>query len=286
MQRFPNRVSHSKAYRIAELYSNRRVLVIGNSASGHDITTLLVQSGKPKLPVYQSRRSRSRFDGGHPPEGIEWKPVIKEYNSSTGEIIFDDSSVLADIDHVIYCTGYQPSFPFWNSRANGGPLYDYAQGRLRDSYQHTFSRVFPHTLGIIGLPRVLTFRSFEYQAIALARLFAGRSARPLPPLSEQVRWEQERARLTEREGRKFHDILWDTGETMSWLRFLFEFAGLPVLEGAGRCPPVLGAETRWQIENVRKYPIPGDDDDDGTKGIEDGDANEWVVVEPPWAQKE
>ena len=173
---------------------------------------------------------------------------------------------------------------------HGGPLYDYAQGRLRDSYQHTFFRTFPRTLGIIGIPRVLTFRSFEYQAIALARLFAQRNRRPLPPLSEQVRWEQDRARLTEREGHKFHDIQWDTGETMDWLSFLFELGGLPLLEGVGRCPPLLDAATRWQIENVRKYPIPGDGDGDGDgdgkKGTKDDNDDEWVVVGPSWGQKD
>jgi hypothetical protein len=269
MKRLQNRVAHSKSYRTADLYNGKRVLVVGNSASGHDITTLLVQSGKPKLPIYQSRRSRSRWDGARPPPGIEWKPVIEEYSSSTNEIIFADGTHLSDIDAIIYCTGYQPSFPFWNDRANGGPLYDYTTGHLLNNYQHTFSRTFPHTLGIVGIPRVLTFRSFEYQAIALARLFSGRNAKPLPPASEQERWEKQRLELVRRERRKFHDIPWDNSETMDWLRFLFELSGLPVLEGLGRCPPVLGEKTRWAIEHVRKYPEPRDEDVEG----------EWVVLE-------
>lgn len=41
---------------------------------------------------------------------------------------------------------------------------------------------------------------------------------------------------------------------MEWFRYLFELAGLPMLEGLGRCPPVLGAETRWAIEHIKKYP--------------------------------
>jgi hypothetical protein len=98
-------------------------------------------------------------------------------------------------------------------------------------YQHTFSGVFPCSLGIIGLPRVLTFRSFEYQAIAPARLFVGRNATPLPPPSEQEKWEKHRAELVSRQTRKFHEIPWDSGETMDWIRLLFEISGLPVLEG-------------------------------------------------------
>ena len=277
MSRFPNQVCHSKSFRSADVYSNKRVLVIGNSASGHDITTILAKSGKIRLPVYQSRRSKSLFDGKEPPEGVEWKPVIQEYNSDTKEIIFVDNTRLADIDAVIYCTGYKASFPFWNEQANGGPLYDYATDHLLNSYQHTFSRTFPYTLGFVGLPRVLTFRAFEYQAVALARLFAGRNALKLPAPSEQENWEKQRLNLTRREKRKFHDIPWDNGETMDWFRFLFKMSGLPVLEGWGRYPPVLEEKTRWVIEHVRKYPRPED-----TKETAEG----WIFVEPPSRQKD
>lgn len=282
MRRFPGRVSHSKSYRSVDLYSDKRVLVIGNSASGHDITTQLLNSGRSKLPIYQSRRSPARWDGEHPPAGIEWKPVIREYDLSTNEIVFADDTRLIEIDAIIYCTGYRPSYPFWNERANGVPIYDYDQNRLVKSYQHTFSRAFPRTLGIVGIPRVLTFRSFEYQAVALARLFAGRNAKPLPPLSEQELWETQRAELVRKQRRKFHDILWDSGETMEWFRFLFEMSGLPVLEGLGRCPPVLGEKTRWAIEHHRKYAGPPANVEKEVGEEEEG----WVFIEPPLPEKD
>jgi len=82
--------------------------------------------------------------------GIEWKPVIEEYNHVTGEVIFSDGTGLNDIDAIIYCTGYLPSFPFWNAEANTGSIYDYVAGHLLKNYQHTFFRDFPHTLGIVG----------------------------------------------------------------------------------------------------------------------------------------
>lgn len=158
---------------------------------------------------------------------------------------------------VIYCTGYKPSFPFWNSSANGGALYSYTENKLDAFYQHTFSAKFPRQLGIVGIPRVLTFRSFEYQAIALARLFSGREAVPLPHEEAIQEWEVVRAEKCRSEGRQFHTILWDDGETMEWFRYLYELAGLPQLEGKGRCPPVLTREQRWAYENVKKYPEPG-----------------------------
>lgn len=271
---FVGRVEHSKVYRTPRAYANQRVLVIGNSASGHDILTQLLQSGCTQSPIYVSRRSRSRWDGDDPPPGVVWKSVISEYRAD-GTILFMDGTYLRDIDKIIYCTGYKPSYPFWNEKSNGRPLYDYHADCLVNNYQHTFMHDFP-TLGLIGFPRVLTFRSFEYQAIALARLLSGRNAKPLPPLLQQRQWLKARDDLVRREGRKFHQIEWDCGETMEWFRYLFELAGLPLLEGLGRCPPVLGERTRWAIEHVRKYPEP--DKRVTEVGDESEDAS-WEVVQ-------
>lgn len=147
---YPGRIIHSKSYRSGEQFRDKRVLVIGNSTSGHDVTVGVVETARP--PVYQSRRSPSRWDGDEPPPGIEWKPIVKEYLPTTGEIIFDDGSVLRDIDIVVYCTGYKTSFPFCNTKANGAPIFDYAQDRLVGDYLHVFLTYFP-TVGIVGIPR-------------------------------------------------------------------------------------------------------------------------------------
>jgi hypothetical protein len=250
-------VLHSKFYRSPIHYPNKRILVVGNSASGHDITTQLVQSTSIALPIYQSRRSHSRWDGSSPPPGVEWKPVISSYDPDSGAIHFTDGTTLHDIDIIVYCTGYKPSFPFWNSANNFTPLYDYTNNKSVGIFQHTFSTRWPTSLGIIGLPRVLTFRSFEYQAIALARLFCGREAKPLPSALGMQDWEDKRVELCKNEGRPFHTILWDDGETMEWFRYMYELAGLPALEGLGRVPPVLGRRERWAYDNVKKYPEPG-----------------------------
>ena len=252
MSAFPGRVEHSKTYRTPRAYTDQRVLLIGNSASGHDIATMVLKSGLAQSPLYVSRHSRSRWDGDYPPEGVVWKPVISEYKRD-GTIVFTDGSTLRNVDKVVYCTGYKASYPFWNEKANGRPLYDYENDYLINNYQHTFVHDFP-TLAFVGLPRVLTFRSFEYQAIAIARLWAGRSAQSLPPVKEQQSWLRNRLDCTTNAKRRFHQIEWESDETMDWFRYLFELAGLPLIEGFGRCPPVLGSETRWAIEHIKKYP--------------------------------
>jgi len=273
LEAFPGRVVHSKYYRSPLIYASKKILVIGNSASGTDITNDLVSAAH--YPVYQSRRSPSRWDGDEPPPGIEWKPMVREYLPS-GRIVFEDDSYLDDVDTVIYCTGYKASFPFWNAAANGRPLYDYEQNRLRKVYQHTFFHDFP-SLGIVGVPRALTFRSFEYQAIALARVFAGRNSVALPSVEEQERWERERWKLVEKEKRRFHDIQWDSGETLEWLGALYDIAGLPTLKGEGRTPPVLGEDVIWAIEHLRKYPEPPRKAPREPRLVEQGET-EWVVV--------
>lgn len=274
LETFPGRVVHSKTYRSPLLYQNKRVLVIGNSASGHDVASELVSTAT--LPVYQSRRSASRWDGDSPPAGQEWKPVISSFISSgahAGRIVFSDASYLDkdDIDTVIYCTGYKASFPFWNSAKNGRELFDYDKNKLDGIYQHTFFRAWPHSLGIVGMPRVLTFRSFEYQAIVLARVFSGREARTLPGAEEMQRWERELEEWKRAQGKKFHDIEWETGETREWLGALFRVAGLGGLMGEGRVPPVLDEELVWAVEHLRKYPEPGKGEDGGDGGGEDGE---------------
>ena len=258
------------------------MVVIGNAASGKDISTDLIPH--VQQPLYQSIRSKSRWDGDEPPAGLEWKPIITEYRDD-GRIIFEDGTHLDDVDTVIYATGYRASFPFWDVAANGRPLYDYDSGKLIRNYWHTFLQDFP-TLGVVGVPRTLTFRGFEYQGIALARVFADRNAVPLPSVAEQARWEREREKRSQEEGKRFHDIPWDSdkGGTEEYLEGLFRLSGLGTLKGKGRVPPVLGEDLIWALNNIRKYPEPGKD---GDSGNDSGDGNEgekkngWVLVHRP-----
>ncbi|KAK4173849.1 thiol-specific monooxygenase [Triangularia setosa] len=272
---FPHKIQHSKTFRSPVPYHNNRILIIGNSASGHDLSVSLIPVAA--LPLYVSRRSPSRWDGALPPKKVVWKPTVSSYDPNTGRISFSDGTKLEkeDVDVVIYCTGYQPSFPFWNSAVNGGELWDYTRGRrLLGSYQHTFLREFP-SLGLVGVPRVLTFRGFEYQAIALARYLSGRAA--LPSGREQKEWEDKRVEKVRRERKKFHDIPWEDGQTFEWLGWLYLFAGLGTLKGEGMRPPVLGEDVRWAVENVRKYPVKLEKHGDEDKGLVEGEG--WVLIE-------
>ncbi|KAK7718396.1 hypothetical protein SLS64_002349 [Diaporthe eres] len=256
IKKYPDRVVHSKYYRSPTVYSGQKVLTIGNSASGSDIFNELTKTAQ--LPVYSSRRHKSPFEGDKPQPGVEWKPIITRYHAD-GTIEFEDGTTLGadDVDKIIYATGYRPSFPFWNERANGRPIYDYEVGKLVNTYWHTFFHDLP-TLAVVGIEKGLTFRSFEYQAVALARLFSGRNAVPLPPAREQRRWEEERTEWVKATGKKFHDIESEPGrlgeDSFKWLGYLYRLAGLGTLTGDGRVPPVLSKELLHAVRTIHKYP--------------------------------
>lgn len=290
IKKYPDRVVHSKYYRSPTVYSGQKVLTIGNSASGSDIFNELTKTAH--LPVYSSRRHKSPFESDKPQPGVEWKPIITRYHQD-GTIEFEDGTTLGagDVDKIIYATGYRPSFPFWNERANGRPIYDYEVGKLVNTYWHTFFHDLP-TLAAVGIEKGLTFRSFEYQAVALARLFSGRNAIPLPPAREQRRWEEERTEWVKASpGRKFHDIESEPGrlgeDSFKWLGYLYRLAGLGTLTGDGRVPPVLSKELLHAVRTIHKYPRHDEGGADAEVSYHRGGssnggkqaAKEWVVVD-------
>lgn len=290
IKKYPGRVVHSKYYRSPSVYSGQKVLTIGNSASGSDIFNELTKTAR--LPVYSSRRHKSPFESDKPQPGVEWKPIITRYHQD-GTIEFEDGTTLGagDVDKIIYATGYRPSFPFWNEAANGRPIYDYEVGKLVNTYWHTFFHDLP-TLAAVGIEKGLTFRSFEYQAVALARLFSGRNAIPLPPAREQRRWEKERTQWVKASpGRKFHDIESEPGrlgeDSFKWLGYLYRLAGLGTLTGDGRVPPVLSRELLHAVRTIHKYPRYDEGGADAEVYHHHGGssrggkqaAKEWVVVD-------
>ncbi|KAG7129311.1 Thiol-specific monooxygenase like protein [Verticillium longisporum] len=107
-----------------------------------------------------------------------------------------------------------------------------ANRRLPGVFQHTFSIDDP-SLAFIGmLGGGFTFRVYEWQAVAVARLLAGR-ARPLPSRSEQLEWEQKRVAELEG-GKNYYSIALDYEGFFEYLRYI---AGDPTPGTTGRVLP-------------------------------------------------
>ncbi|KAK8070304.1 Thiol-specific monooxygenase [Apiospora phragmitis] len=212
------------------------------------------------------------------------------YDALTGvyvwwEEVFN-AVVIANVHYSV------PYIPSGTRRPTGRELYDYGNGKLVGNYWHTFFHDYAN-LAVVGMLRTLTFRSFEYQAVAIASRWAGRASVPLPPVEEQRRWEKDRLELllkdrleaARRDGTRFQDVGREYGDMFRYFQKLFDIAGLGTLKGKGRLPPVLSDELMWALEHLKKYPEKGmgreggkaDQSSAGT-AESDGD-DEWVVVD-------
>ncbi|CAK7217431.1 hypothetical protein SCUCBS95973_003149 [Sporothrix curviconia] len=233
-ERFPGRIRHSKHFRSADDFAGKRVVVVGGSVSAFDALHEIRRVAQ--RPVVASlHEPLPAFGWGafvHP--HVQIRPHIVAVHADgaqAGRIEFADGSVLDGGDDedlvVLFATGYDVSCPFL-------PTIQTTRIRnrcIRGLYQHVFDVEDP-SLAFLGMiTGGLTFRAFEWQAVAVARLFAGRAV--LPPADEMRQWEKSHA--AERgEGGAFCSIAPAFREYFEGLRRL---AGEPAAGTTGRVLP-------------------------------------------------
>ncbi|KAK3710321.1 monooxygenase [Vermiconidia calcicola] len=160
---YPGMISHSKFYRRPEHFSGKKVIVVGNSASGVDIAAQI--STACKLPLLQSQKSESFLDPDPSSRMLE-KPQIVEYVAERRQVRFADGSVESDVDAILYCTGYFYSFPFLRSLK---PPVITTGDCVENLYQHIFYRPQP-TLAFATLnQKIIPFPVAEAQSAVIAR---------------------------------------------------------------------------------------------------------------------
>ncbi|KAJ5219974.1 Flavin monooxygenase FMO [Penicillium chermesinum] len=94
---YPDSILHSSSYRRPESFANKKVIIVGHSASGIDIGfqissvsqhPLLISEPLPEIRRFDPQNARVEFINGHEEFGV---------------------------DHVVFCTGYHFSIPFLSS---------------------------------------------------------------------------------------------------------------------------------------------------------------------------
>ena len=210
---YPGSILHSKFYRSPELYTDKRVVVIGNSASGIDVASQV--SATCKLPLFQSQRSESLLQPEQSPTKVE-KPEIVEYIPEGRRVRFADGSIESDIDSVLYCTGYFYSFPFLESLE---PPVIRSGEYVENLYQHLFYRPQP-TLSFVALnQKIVPFPVAEAQSAVIARVLSGRLT--LPSYPEMEDWERSTLQETGG-GRNFHVLRFP--EDADYINMLHDWA--------------------------------------------------------------
>nr|OQO30383.1 hypothetical protein B0A51_02343 [Rachicladosporium sp. CCFEE 5018] len=220
-QTYPDRVMHSKLYRRPQKYRDQNVLVVGASVSSTDIVREL---GSIAKATYQSSRGGAYDlpttllpDNCARVSRVKSFDLLSPASSSTsstcipGSVTLTDGTVLKGIDSVILATGYHVSFPFLRSLHADHLSSSTADHRVlvTDGQQtHNLHKdifyIPDPTLSFIGVPyHTATWTFFEFQAMALAQVLAGKAALP----SEAgMREEYERRLTTKGAGRAFHSL--------------------------------------------------------------------------------
>lgn len=241
---YPNIITHSKFYRVPEIYAGKKVIIVGNSASGIDIGSQIATVCA--LPLLQSQKSESYLKVGEGSPSIVEKPEIVEYTIDNRSVRFADGSVELDVDAIVYCTGYFYSFPFLDEL--DPPVISTGE-RVENTYQHMFYRRNPSLAFLALNQKVIPFPWAEAQSAVIARVFSGRLA--LPDDDEMKRWEEE---LVKEKG---------TGTTFHVLSFPKDAAAINMMhdwamsaEGKGGKEPVLWREEQWWVRerfpNIKK----------------------------------
>lgn len=242
----PGTISHSKYYRKPEEFSGKKVVVVGNSASGADISNQIADYSN--LPLLWSSKSTNLFVSATPTDPRRRNlPPIKQFNPDTRGVEFEDGTVENDIDAIVFATGYFYSLPFLEEVT---PKLITDGSHINHTYKHLFFAPKP-TLAFLALPqRVIPFPTAEAQAAVLARVYSGRLT--LPPSTEMEQWETDR--LTEvGDGRAFHLLPFpkdgqNINELSKWALSAPRKEGLDN-EGQGMIPPVWGDWEFWCREN-------------------------------------
>lgn len=230
----PAAFEHSKAFRSHNDYVAKNVIVVGGNVSSADLVADLhaIVNG----PLYLSQRGHNEaLQSAWDLPNVQLKPTISRFDTSPQGITvnFSDGTTLENIDKIIFATGYKLSYSFLtpdpvtpNNRASG-------------FYQHIF-KIGDPSLALVGQARAaISFRVYEYQAVAVARYFAGRNAKPLPSPQEQDLWEVERLKYKGPTD-LFHEIKPDFSDYFAFLR---DLAGPPAPGSGGyELPPW---DDRW-----------------------------------------
>lgn len=241
---YPGVISHAKSYDSPEAFRGKKVVVVGNSASGIDVSSQISEFCKGQL-LLSSKTTETSFTGAADTEKIEC-PEIVEFLPPTSDnrgIRFANGRVEKEIDAIVFCTGYLYSYPFLHF-LNPPVVTDGA--RAMNVYQQLFYTYNP-TLVFPVLPqRVIPFPLSENQAAVFARVWSGRLA--LPSRTEMEAWEAGVV-AAKSDGKAFH--LLPFPQDADYVNFLYDWAS--------------NANKRSTLAN----------DGNGKQGIRWGEAERW-----------
>ncbi len=242
----PDVIIHSKLFRNPKPYAAKKVVVVGNSASGLDIAKQIRPISKqPLLLSVRTPTSPDNLDF----VGAEEVPEIEEFLIDEKGVRFKSGRVEKDIDAIVYATGYLYSLPFLDS-FNPSLLTD--GRRVYGLYKDLFHIEHP-TLVFAGLPiRVNPWGTSESQAAFVSRIWSNQL--PLPSVDQMNRWAEEEEG---KRGPKYH--VWPPGADVEFVNSIHDW--VVSSRSPGKIPPRWDDYILWQksilLEARRKFELEG-----------------------------
>ncbi|KAH8200225.1 hypothetical protein TruAng_005617 [Truncatella angustata] len=244
----PGSVLHSKQFRVRDQFAGKRVVVVGASVSAADIAFDLTNTARTPVHAITIGHSANGYFGdeafNHP--SIERHPSIARVEKRTVHLI--DGRAIADVDFIIFGTGYSWSLPFL-------PQVPVRNNRVPGLYQHIVWQEDPTLLFVGAVAAGLTFKVFEWQAVFVARVLAKRAT--LPSLVDMKQWETDRIKARG-DGVKFTLVFPDFEDYFERLRTM---AGDDKMQEKGRKLPKFRREWMSPIPEMgelsEEFKVPG-----------------------------
>ncbi|KAK0663073.1 Thiol-specific monooxygenase [Lasiodiplodia hormozganensis] len=238
----PGSITHSKFYRTPGTFKDKKVIVVGNSASGLDIGKQI--GGFCSLPLINSIKSESYMARGKDSFKKE-VPPIKNLDPSTRTATFEDGTTESDIDAIVFCTGYLYSMPFLSDLQ---PALVTDGTRVENTYQHVFYTPHPTLSFLVLNQRIIPFQTAEVQAAVVARTLASRLT--LPAAAQMRAWELHTLAVNG-EGNDFHTLAFPNDA--DYINTMHDWAVTAEGEGSsvGKTPP---RWTEWHYWCRERFP--------------------------------
>ncbi|KAJ5795213.1 hypothetical protein N7457_001812 [Penicillium paradoxum] len=244
---YPGSISHSKFYDSPEPFREKKVVVVGSSASGLDIGAQISEVSKGKLLV--SQRSESYLAAPPAGEKIICPEIVEFLPPTTHDraVRFADGRIEEHVEAIVFCTGYFYSYPFLSS-LNPSPVTD--GWRTRNVYQQLFYIDHPTLVFPVLSQRVIPFPMAENHAAVFSRVWSSRLT--LPPKQEMQIWEVSEIEA-KGDGKQFHLLPFPMDA--DYLNFLYDWAEKAIRRpglsnnGQGKLGTRWGERERWMRAN-------------------------------------
>ncbi|XP_022128722.1 senecionine N-oxygenase isoform X1 [Pieris rapae] len=180
LKKFQGDVMHSHDYRVPEIFTGKRVLVIGAGPSGMDIAFEITRvTTKVILSHHLKEEPKSQF-----PDNLVLKPDVVKLDGK--KVTFADGTE-DEVDVVFLSTGYLYNFPFLHESCD----IVVEDNCVEPLYKHLVNIHHP-TMCFIGVPYyVCAFSMFDLQVRYYVRSMTG--VFKLPSSKEMIQhWEEEK----------------------------------------------------------------------------------------------